>query len=75
MTIFRINQHILSSLENLWTKTDKGLRDVIKEDFEDHQPTLFCHRIDHNQVNPYEIKNVRINLPRLIKTFESFVNL
>jgi len=56
----------------LLSRTDDGLRNVIKEDIEDYKPVLWCHKINSNQVNWVENKKVVLNISKIITTFENF---
>jgi hypothetical protein len=72
ITTFKVETGINQLMEIIWNNTDKGLRDVIKEDLQDLRPTIFVHKIEMNEFNPISTKKVKITLPKLIKTFESF---
>jgi|688.fasta_scaffold165130_3 hypothetical protein len=72
ITTFKVETDINQLMDVIWNNTDKGLRDVIKEDLQDSQPTIFVHKIEMNEFNPISTKKVKITLPKLIKTFESF---
>jgi hypothetical protein len=68
----KVADSIVNLLEVVINNTEKGLKDVIKEDLEDATPILFVYKITDNQFNSKLSKKVKVNLPRLIKTFESF---
>jgi hypothetical protein len=72
ITTFKVEKDINYLMEIIWNNTDKGLRDVIKEDLQDSQPILYVHKIESNEMNPISTKKVKMTLPRLAKTFESF---
>jgi len=75
ISTFKVEKDINEVMNFIWTNTDKGLKDVIKEDLQDSQPILFVHKIETNTLNPVSTKKVKITLPRLIKTFESFTKV
>ena len=75
ITTFKVEKDINYLMEIIWNNTDKGLRDVIKEDLQDSCPTLYVHKIESNDFNPISTKKVKITLPRLVKTFESFTRI
>ena len=68
----KVCDDINNLLETILSKTDNGLRDVIKEDIVDFRPTLFVNKINDNLYNRKETKKVIINLSTLIQKFESF---
>lgn len=59
-------------LEVILSKTDDGLRDVIKEDIQELKPQLVINKINDNLVNKIETKKVILNLSKLVMTFESY---
>jgi len=67
-----LTNEINNTLEFLLSKTEDGLRNVIKEDIEDYKPILWCHRINSNERNWIENKKVIINISKIITTFENF---
>jgi hypothetical protein len=68
----KIGDNINGLLEIILSNTDKGLRDVIKEDINDYRPVLLVNKINDNHYNKTETKKVILSLSALIKTFESF---
>ena len=68
----KLTQEINNTLEFLLSRTDDGLRNVIKEDIEDYKPVLWCHKINSNQMNWIENKKVVLNISKIITTFENF---
>ena len=68
----KLTQEINNTLEFLLSRTDDGLRNVIKEDIEDYKPVLWCHKVNSNQVNWVENKKVVLNISKIITTFENF---
>jgi len=68
----KLTEQINNSLEFILSRTEDGLRDVIKEDLQDFKPVLWCHKINVNEVNWIENKKVLLNLSKIIKTFENF---
>ena len=69
---FEILDKILDLLQLLINNTEKGLKDVIKDDLEDDRPLLCVHKISDNKSNPISLRKVFISLKRLITKFESF---
>jgi hypothetical protein len=63
---------INSLLEVILSKTDDGLRDVIKEDIQELKPELVINKVNDNLVNKLETKKVILNLSKLVMTFESY---
>lgn len=59
-------------LEIILSNTDKGLREVIKENIIDYRPTLLVNKINDNHYNKTETKKIILSLSTLVKTFESF---
>jgi hypothetical protein len=70
-----ISDGINGLLEITLSNTDKGLKDVIKEDIIDYKPVLLVNKINDNHYNKTETKKVILSLSNLIKTFESFKKL
>jgi hypothetical protein len=70
-----ISDGINGLLEITLSNTDKGLKDVIKEDIIDYKPVLLVNKINDNHYNKTETKKVILSLSTLIKTFESFKKL
>lgn len=68
----KLGDDINNLFELILTKTDNGIREVIKEDIKEFKPTLFINKVNDNHLNKVEFKKVIINLSNLIKTFESF---
>jgi hypothetical protein len=71
----KISDDINGLLDIILSNTDKGVKDVIKEDVIDYRPTLFINKINDNHLNKMETKKVILSLSGLIKTFESFRKL
>jgi hypothetical protein len=71
----KISDGINGLLDIILSNTDKGVKDVIKEDVIDYRPTLFINKINDNHLNKMETKKVILSLSGLIKTFESFRKL
>jgi len=67
-----ITKDINNTLEYLMSKTENNLREIIKEDIEDFKPTLWCHKINSNQLNRIENKKVILNISKIVRTFENF---
>lgn len=68
----KLGDEINNTLEFLLSRTQDGLREVIKEDIQDFRPILWCHKINANQRNKTESKRVLLNISKIIKTFENF---
>lgn len=60
------------TLKFMLNKSDKGLLEVIKDDLIHEIPKVFVHKIQDNQVNPIITKTTNINLPNVVRKFESF---
>jgi uncharacterized protein YfaA (DUF2138 family) len=71
----KISDDINGLLDIILSNTDKGVKDVIKEDVIDYRPTLFINKINDNHLNKMQTKKVILSLSGLIKTFESFRKL
>jgi hypothetical protein len=71
----KVTDDINGLLEVVLSNTDKGLKDVIKEDIIDYKPVLLVNKINDNHYNKTETKKVILSLSTLIKTFESFRKL
>lgn len=59
-------------LDIMLSKSDKGLRDVIKEDLSEETPVLIFHQVEDNLYNPTKTQKIDLDLKFLIKKFESF---
>jgi hypothetical protein len=71
----KISDGMNELLDIVLSNTDKGLKDVIKEDIIDYKPVLLVNKINDNHYNKIETKKVILSLSTLIKTFESFKKL
>ena len=71
----KITDDINGLLEVVLSNTDKGLKDVIKEDIIDYKPILLVNKINDNHYNKTETKKIILSLSTLISTFESFRKL
>jgi len=71
----KVTDDINGLLEVLLSNTDRGLKDVIKENIIDYKPVLLVNKINDNHYNKTETKKVILSLSTLIKTFESFRKL
>jgi len=71
----KVTDDINGLLEVVLSNTDKGLKDVIKEDIIDYKPVLLVNKINDNHYNKTETKKIILSLSTLIKTFESFRKL
>jgi hypothetical protein len=68
----KFSDDINGFLEAILSNTDKGLKEVIKEDIFDFKPILLVNKINDNQYNKTETKKVILSMSTLVKTFESF---
>jgi len=68
----KISDDINGLLEVILSKTDNGIRDVIKEDIKEYKPCLFINKVNDNILNKIEQKKVIINISNVIMTFESY---
>lgn len=68
----KIIEHINNHLEFLLSKTNDGLRDVIKEDVNDFKPKFIHHRITDNLNNRISSNSVTLNISKIVKYFENF---
>ncbi len=59
-------------LEIILSKTENGIRDVIKEDIKEFSPTLISNKVSDNKINRIESKKVILSLSNIIQKFESF---
>lgn len=59
-------------LNFLYSKTRKGLRDVIKENVVEFEPFVIFNKINDNQFNRLETKKINLELSRFIQSFESY---
>jgi hypothetical protein len=71
----KVTDDINGLLEVVLSNTDRGLKDVIKENIIDYKPVLLVNKINDNHYNKTETKKVILSLSTLIKTFESFRKL
>jgi len=67
-----MTEQINGLFEIILSKTDHGLRDVIREDVVDFKPELMVNKVNENRYNPTEEKKVILNLSNVVMTFESF---
>lgn len=58
--------------EVILSKSDNGIREVIKEDVKEYRPSLIVNKVNDNVYNKIEEKKVIINLSHIVMTFESF---
>jgi hypothetical protein len=66
-----ITRQVNYTLEVLLTKTENGLRDIVKEDVVEFRPELVITKVNENELNKFTKVKVILNITR-IKTFESF---
>jgi len=70
--ILKIKKEINNLLEYLLTRTDDGLRSVIKENVQEFKPILWVHRENENQLNKRSSEKIILNISKIVKTFENF---
>jgi hypothetical protein len=68
----KITKEINNLLEFILSRTDDGLRDVIKEDVKDFRPTLLVYKENENQMYRRSSEKVILNISKVVKTFENF---
>jgi hypothetical protein len=68
----KITKEINNLLEFLLSRSDDGLRSVIKENVSDFRPTLWVHKENENKVNKRTSDKVILNISKIVKTFENF---
>jgi len=68
----KVIDELNSILEVMVSKTENGLRDVIKEDIEEYRPALIVNKINDNKLNKLESKKVIMNLSSIIMTYEKY---
>ena len=71
----KMSDEINVVLKFLLSKTDDGLKSVIKEDIKEYRPSLFINQITDNNFNRSLSKKVILDYTSLIKTFEGFRKL
>ena len=75
LPLLNLSSSVKHIFDTMLMNTDKGLSDVIKDDFRDTTPIVYINRIEDNQVNPMRVEKIELNTGRLIKRFEAFGNL
>lgn len=68
----KMTKEINNLLEFLLSRSDDGLRSVIKENVSDFRPTLWVHKENDNRVNKRTSDKVILNISKIVKTFENF---
>jgi hypothetical protein len=68
----KVIDELNSILEVMVSKTENGLRDVIKEDIEEYRPSLIVNKINDNKLNKLETKKVIMSLSSIIMTYEKY---
>lgn len=68
----KITKEINNLLEFLLSRSDDGLRSVIKENVSDFKPTLWVHKENENKMNKRTSEKVILNISKIVKTFENF---
>lgn len=68
----KISDEINNLFHMLLDGTDKGLKDIIREDVKKSKPNLFINKVNDNNFNKLETKKVILSIDTIIKTFERF---
>jgi hypothetical protein len=68
----KITKEMNNLLEFILSRTDDGLRSVIKEDVNDFKPNLWVHKENENKLNKRSSDKVILNISKIVKTFENF---
>jgi hypothetical protein len=68
----KITKEINNLFEIILSKTNDGLRDVIKEDVIDFRPSLVVFQEEENTRNPRKSSKVILNISKIVKKFENF---
>ena len=68
----KITKEMNNLLEFLLSRSDDGLRSVIKENVSDFRPTLWVHKENENKMNKRTSDKVILNISKIVKTFENF---
>jgi hypothetical protein len=68
----KITKEINNLLEFLLSRSDDGLRSVIKENVQDFKPNLWVHKENENKMNKRSSEKVILNISKIVKTFENF---
>ena len=68
----KMTDEINPFLKLILSKTDSGLKEVIKEDVKDNKATFIAKKIASNKYNKFTTSEVKITLNPIVKKFESF---
>ena len=68
----KITKEMNNLLEFILSRTDDGLRSVIKENVQDFRPNLWVHKENENKLNKRISDKVILNISKIVKTFENF---
>ena len=68
----KITKEMNNLLEFLLSRSDDGLRSVIKENVSDFRPTLWVHKENENKMNKRTSDKVILYISKIVKTFENF---
>jgi len=68
----KITKEMNNLLEFLLSRSDDGLRSVIKENVQDFKPNLWVHKENENKMNKRSSEKVILNISKIVKTFENF---
>jgi len=68
----KITKEMNNLLEFLLSRSDDGLRSVIKENVQDFRPNLWVHKENENKMNKRSSEKVILNISKIVKTFENF---
>ena len=68
----KMSKEVNNLFEFLLSRTDDGLRSVIKEDVIEYKPSLIIFQENENKVNQRNSTKVVLNISKIVKTFENF---
>ena len=70
--LLNLTTTVKNLLNFMVSNTEKGLRDVIKDDLKELDTVLYFNKIQDNQFNPMKTQKIELTPSYLIKKFESF---
>ena len=68
----KVTKEMNNLLEHIISRTDDGLRSVIKENVIEFKPVLWVHKVNENEMNKRTSEKVILNISKIVKTFENF---
>ncbi len=68
----KVTKEMNNLLEHIISRTDDGLRSVIKENVIEFKPVLWVHKVNENEMNKRTSEKVILNIYKIVKTFENF---